>query len=93
MNAQLELGLSDVRKAVPWGGRSPRSLTRVRKALFLRQEPQKDACFFVDQNQIDMFPEAIEGPPQYGGAPLLVPLKEEKRHVLEAKRSIQSGSG
>jgi len=60
----------------PWDGQAPRSLTRGRKALFLRREPQKDDSFFVDPNQYDLFLAAIPGRRQYGGAPSLLPLPE-----------------
>jgi len=72
--AQFEFALGDARVRIPWGGRSPRSLTKVNMALFLRREPQKDDCFFVDANQFDLFRAAIPGRRQYGGAPLLLPL-------------------
>ncbi len=75
--AQLELCLEDARVRVPWNGRSPRSLTKIQKALFLRREPQKDDRFFVDADQYDLFRAAIPGRPQYGGAPLLIPLKPQ----------------
>ncbi len=71
---QLELGLEDLRKAVPWAGRSPRDLTRVRNLLFFKRELQKDDRFFVDPNQYDLFRAAITGRPLYGGAPSLLPL-------------------
>jgi len=75
-SGQLDLWPSEVAR-LPWGGRSPRSLTLTRcsKALFLRREPQKDDCFFVDPKQYDLFRAAIPGRFQYGGAPLLVPLR------------------
>ena len=58
---------------VPWGGRSPRSLTRARIALFLRREPQKDERFFVDVNQIDLFRRRQKKAPLgTRGAPLLL---------------------
>jgi len=66
----LDLGLADP----PWGGQSPRALTRAAKALFLRREPQKDDRFFVDPDQYDMFPAAIRRRFRYGGAPSLLPL-------------------
>ena len=68
---QLELGLGDSLKAVPWGGRSPRDLTRVGLSLFLRREPQKDDRFVVDRNQVDMWLPAEKAPWVYQGAPLL----------------------
>ena len=67
---QLDL-LEDV-VALPWNGRSPRSLTRAAKASFLRREPQKDERFFVDPEQYDMFRRRKrKAPPLRGGAPLL----------------------
>ncbi len=73
-SGQLELALHDERKAVPWGGRSPRSLTRVQKALFLKRERQKGDRFFVDPSQIDMWLAAPRAPRIYRGAPSLLPL-------------------
>ena len=74
MKAQLDLELSDIRVRIPWSGESPRSLTRVQIALFLKRERQKDDCFFVDPDQLDLFLEATVGPLGYRGAPLLLPL-------------------
>ncbi len=73
-STQLDLWEHEV-AALPWRGVSPRVLTRGSKALFLRREPQKDDRFFVDPNQRDLFLAAITGPPQYGGAPLLLELR------------------
>jgi len=57
---------------VPWGGASPRSLTRGRKALFLRRKPQKDERFFVDPEQYDLFRRRQRKAPwKYQGAPSL----------------------
>ncbi len=70
----VQLHLFEDVDALPWYGRSPRSLTRASIALFLRREPQKDDRFFVDPNQVDMFLVAKKRPPQYGGAPSLLPL-------------------
>ena len=72
--AQVDLWESQL-EALPWRGRSPRSLTKVRIALFLRREPQNDDGFFVDPDQYDLFRAAIQGRPRYGGAPLLFPLR------------------
>jgi len=77
LEQQLVLALEDDVRVVPWDGRSPRSLTRARLALFLRREPQKDERFFVDPCQRDLFRAAIQGPPRYGGAPLLLPFDQE----------------
>jgi len=62
-----------------WEGQSPRSLTRSQKGLFLRREPQKDDNFFADPDQLDLFHEATIGPPQYEGAPSLLPLPRRGR--------------
>jgi len=77
MEAQLDLWAREVAR-LPWNGQSPRSLTRVNKSLFLRREPQKDDCFFVDPDQYDLFRAAIPGRPQYGGAPTLLPLRPRR---------------
>ena len=71
--AQLELGLDDARVRIPWGGIRPRDLTRIRIALFLRQEPQKACAIWIDLHQLELFPEATKGPPDRG-APLLLPF-------------------
>ncbi len=69
---QLSLGLFSEE---PWDGQSPRYLTRGRKALFLRQEPQKSVSEFVDPDQYDIWPTSPERPPViYRGAPLLVEI-------------------
>ncbi len=75
--AQLDLWQEEL-DALPWGGRSPRAvawsgegLTRVRIALFLRREPQKDDCGFLDPDQVDMWLPAKKAPWVYQGAPLL----------------------
>ena len=68
--AQYELGLDWT--VEPWNGYRPRALTRCSKRLFLRQEPQKDDCFFVDPDQVDMWPSALKAPRISLGAPLLV---------------------
>ena len=73
---QLDLWQAEV-DALPWGGRSPRSLTRGARALFLRREPEKDARKLVTAIQIDFFTAPIKGP-LYEGAPLLIPLLQEE---------------
>ena len=78
-STQLQLALGDARVRIPWSGKSPRDLTRVRIALFLERERQKDERFFVDPEQYDLFLEAIPGPPQYEGAPSLLPLPTDRR--------------
>jgi len=73
ISTQLDLWESEL-AVLPWRGQSPRGLTRIAKALFLRREPQKDDRFFVDPDQYDLFRAAKKRPPSYRGAPLLVPL-------------------
>jgi len=61
----------------PWGGQSPRVLTRGHLVVIFKPRGGKSVSDFVDPAQIDMFPEASDGPPhQYAGAPCLVPLPE-----------------
>jgi len=72
-SSQLDLWQVEL-DALPWQGRSPRALTKCKKALFLRREPQKDDCFFVDPDQMDLFHAAKKGPRRYAGAPSLLPL-------------------
>ncbi len=69
-SVQLELPFSEW-QGEPWAGRSPRTLTRGYLGLFLRREPEQHASFFVDPNQIDMWPAAENVPWVYQGAPLL----------------------
>ncbi len=74
VSEQLELELDDERALIPWEGRSPRGLTKVGLGLFLRQEPpKKHARIRCDSSQLELFVRQ-EGPPQYEGAPLLLPL-------------------
>ena len=74
---QLELSLGDgvsgaEAAALPWGGVSPRTLTRIHKVLFLRRKPEKSVSEFVDPNQLEFWPADEKAPPFYGGAPLLL---------------------
>ena len=71
---QLDVWEAEV-AVLPWRGRSPRELTKSRKALFLSQEAQKSERFFVDPDQLEMFGRPKKGPRRYAGAPLLLPLK------------------
>ncbi len=65
---------------LPWGGRSPRDLTRARKALFSSQGAQKSVSELVATDQLELFPEATKGAPaEYAGAPLLLPVKRRVR--------------
>ena len=72
-SSQLDLWQAEL-DALPWQGQSSRVLTRSRKALFLRREPQKDDCFFVDPDQFDLWLTAKKAPRIYRGAPLLLPF-------------------
>ncbi len=72
-SSQYDLWESEM-SSIPWRGQSPRALTRVQMTLFFERERQKHERFFVDPNQFDLFRAAIPGRPQYGGAPLLIPL-------------------
>ena len=73
--AQLELWEAEI-NALPWRGRSPRGLTRVANALFLRREPQKDDRFVIDPDQLDLWLPAKKAPREYRGAPLLLEILE-----------------
>ncbi len=74
-SGQLELELGDARLNLPWGGRSPRGLTRVAlSSIFEAQAVQKHKRH-RDPRQMDLFARAVKGPPVYRGAPLLVPLR------------------
>ena len=57
---QIEMWLGGMSR-IPWEGRSPRDLTKGRKALFFRPEPQEDDCRVADGNQCDLFRAAITG--------------------------------
>jgi len=59
----------------PWGGKSPRSLTRAAMALFSRREPQKSMSELklVVAREFDR---SKKGPPRYEGAQLLLPLED-----------------
>ena len=73
--AQLDLELGDARARVPWGGQSPRSLTRVAILLSSQRERAGDVQY-VDPAQYDLFDrgagQAHKRSFIYEGAPLLV---------------------
>ncbi len=69
-SSQLDLWQVEL-DALPWQGQSPRVLTKGFVPLFLRREPQKDERFFVDPDQLDLWPTAKRAPWKYQGAPLL----------------------
>jgi len=72
---QLELWpeILEEERRLPWGGRSPRSLTLTGfpEVLFLRQEPQKSVSDLVSLTQLEIWPTGKKSPPIYRGAPLL----------------------
>ncbi len=70
---QLELALDDVRLKIPWEGRSPRGLTRVRISSIFKAQAEKSVSDFVNPDQIEMSQLRQESP-LYEGAPLLSPL-------------------
>ncbi len=72
---QLELQLEgdvlvDPRR-LPWGGRSPRALTRVALRGILKAQADKSVSNFVDPEQYDLWLPIKKAPWQYEGAPLL----------------------
>ena len=74
IGAQLDLWQLEV-DVLPWGGRSPRSLTKAQISLFLKRERQERERFFADPSQVDMFRRRRKkAPREYLGAPSLVPL-------------------
>jgi len=82
---QLELGLGDVvdGRRRPWGGRSPRVLTRGHGLIILEAQAEKSMGDVVDPRQHDAFIAPVGRGSSYGGAPLLVPFDYElslRRH-------------
>ncbi len=75
---QLELELLDAghARSAPWGGVSPRVLTRAHKRFTLKAQAAKSTSDFVDPEQYDLWLPAKKGPFVYEGAPLLVALEE-----------------
>ena len=74
---QLVLGLDDEVRSIPWGGRSPRDLTRIQIALSLKRERQSHEVPLLDPSQYYLFEEVAtrpEGAFPWGGAPSLLPL-------------------
>ena len=59
---QLELELDDARPEIPWGGRSPRSLTKCGK-LFIVAELPAGGLIQVDPTQLLLF---LKGSPSHG---------------------------
>jgi len=87
---QFEL---DLFPGVPWGGRSPRSLTRVGSGLFSRQEPPGHEVE-MDPAQLELIPGgkvAIRDlvlPPAVG-APSLLPLRHRAKQFRGRYRRLR----
>ena len=74
---QLELGLPGLVDLArqPWGGRSPRGLTRVAlSTIFKAQAAKERSVSWRDVNQFDLWLPMKRAPAKYAGAPLLLPL-------------------
>ncbi len=71
--------LLDLFRGEPWGGRSPRALTRGRLGLIFKAQAQTSVSDFVsDENQVDLWPGLSNNPrPIYDGACPLLPLPWE----------------
>ena len=78
---QLELRLYEefAGGVEPWGGRSPRVLTRCSERLFLRRKAEKSVSdLFLDERQYDLWLPNKKAPRESSrGAPSLLPLAEE----------------
>ncbi len=57
---------------VPWGGRSPRALTRGYGRFILKREREKSMSDFVNDDQYDLWLPIKKAPWSYQGAPLLL---------------------
>ncbi len=67
-------------KRIPWGGRSPRALTRVHLGLIFKPQGGKSVSDSVDPAQYDLWLTVKKAPWKYQGAPL---LQELGRSALE----------
>ena len=57
---------------VPWGGRSPRALTKAHERFILKTQGAKSVSDFAfDENQYDLWLTIKKAPWRYQGAPLL----------------------
>ncbi len=60
---------------LPWGGRSPRALTRGYERFILKAQAAKSTSDFVgDPGQFDLWLPIKKAPREYLGAPSLLPL-------------------
>ena len=89
-DGELEL---DLFAGQPWRGRSPRGLTRVRIALFFRQEPPSHAVY-LDPAQLDFWRRrskatpSKKAPSKQLGAPSLLPLKCRSRKSRDRQQEF-----
>ena len=75
---QQELKLDDVRLRLPWGGRSPRVLTRGHSFSIFKAQAAKRTTDFDNDEQLELWPEPAEEGPEvlvYFGAPSLLPVR------------------
>ncbi len=91
-SGQLEL---DLFPGVPWNGRSPRGLTKVKIGLYLRREPGGHEVY-LDPAQLDFFRGRSKAtmnkrPRQTAGASLLLPLKAGRGISRSARRGSSEG--
>jgi len=59
---------------LPWGGRSPRALTRGHLGVILKAQAEKSVSDFVDPDQLEIWV-PVKRAPRYAGAPTLLPLQ------------------
>ncbi len=63
--------------SLPWGGRSPRVLTRGHEVIILKAQAEKSMSAVFEFGQCALWPTAKEPPPHiWGGSPSLLPLLE-----------------
>jgi len=60
---------------IPWGGVSPRALTKGFKKFSLKAQAVKRMIAVFDPEQCDLFVVSKNVGPRYSGAPLLLPLR------------------
>ncbi len=69
-----------VSSRIPWGGRSPRALTRVALGLILKAQAAKSIGVTADPGQFEIWPERSKGGPLYEGSAPLLPLPWEGKN-------------
>jgi len=71
----LEVGGGKASSELPWGGRSPRGLTKARERFIFKARAEKSVSDFVrDEGQYDLWLPMTKVPWKYQGAPSLLPL-------------------